>query len=108
MNLPRNLALEIGNDPIPSEMNFAIGLLPPDLKAILNMYYFQELEKAEIAALLSCSRSTVNKKIYHALYILKKELNPKAFEIVDAILYPKHFTSSSFSGHDPASSQNDF
>ena len=52
----------------------ALGRLPADLKAIVILRYFHELELREVADVLDVNLSTVKTRLYRALRLLRVEV----------------------------------
>lgn len=61
-------------DPLVSAVREKLAALPPKLKAVVYLYYYEEYSTEEIAAMLKLPRGTVKSRLYHARRLLKQEL----------------------------------
>lgn len=52
----------------------ALGRLPPDLRAVVILRYFHDLELREVAEVLSVNLNTVKTRLYRALKLLSVEM----------------------------------
>ena len=60
------------------EMRRALLRLSPRVRTAVVLRYFDDLSEADTAALMGCSRSTVNNHVTHGLYALRALLVPGA------------------------------
>ena len=56
------------------DLRQALGRLPPDLRAIVILRYFHDLELREAAEVLGVNLNTVNTRLYRALRLLNVEM----------------------------------
>lgn len=61
-------------DPLVSAVREKLAALPPKLKAVVYLYYYEEYSTEKIAAMLKLPRGTVKSRLYHARRLLKQEL----------------------------------
>ena len=62
------------------ELERAIGQLPEDNRKAIELYFFHQLSRKDIASLLGWSVSKVNTKLTRGISLLKWRLNPAYFE----------------------------
>jgi RNA polymerase sigma factor (sigma-70 family) len=67
----------------------AVSKLPKDQQVILVLHFSQKISIKEIAKDLKLSTTTTYSKLNKALFTLKNELNPAAYERMYRILYPE-------------------
>ena len=56
------------------DLRQALGRLPPDLRAIVILRYFHDLELREVAEVLGVNLNTVKTRLYRALRLLNVEM----------------------------------
>lgn len=61
-------------NPLVSVVREKLAALPPKLKAVVYLYYYEEYSTEEIAAMLKLPRGTVKSRLYHARKLLEQEL----------------------------------
>lgn len=61
-------------DPLVSAVREKLATLPPKLRAVVYLYYYEEYGTEEIAAILKLPQGTVKSRLYNARKLLKKEL----------------------------------
>ena len=66
----------------------AVLRLPLDQQKVLTLYYARQVPIKEISIALRCSVTTTYNKLNRALFVLRNELNPAAYEKMYSILYP--------------------
>lgn len=67
----------------------AISKLPKKEQDVLYWRYTKQLPVSEISKKLGCSLTTIYLRLNRALFILRNELNPFAYESMYRILYPE-------------------
>lgn len=73
-NTCTNAENSIENFMIKHSMQNAINKLSPNLKAVVILYYFNDMSIEEISKILNCLKATVKSRLFYARGILKKEL----------------------------------
>lgn len=61
-------------EPLVSAVREKLAALPPKLRAVVYLYYYEEYATEEIAAILKLPQGTVKSRLYNARKLLKKEL----------------------------------
>ncbi|WP_041797062.1 SigE family RNA polymerase sigma factor [Modestobacter italicus] len=63
---------------VSDELRAALRLLPPRMRAVLVLRFYEDLTEAETARVLSCSTSTVSTQAARGLAALRTQLRPAA------------------------------
>lgn len=64
-----------------SEVYYAVLELPVKYRTVIHLYYYEDYEVAEIAALLSCKPSTVKSQLYRARSLLRDKLKGEITDV---------------------------
>lgn len=62
-------------DTIPHDIIFMIFSLPPHLRSVIYLHYYEGYNMNEIAAILKIKPGTVKSRLYQARNILKQQMN---------------------------------
>jgi len=82
------IELEISNE-IKEKLSIAINNLPSKQKEIIYLKFEEELEYAEISAIMKISVESSRKLLYRALLSLRKILDPNTVEVLFLMLFKK-------------------
>ena len=67
-----------GDDPAPGRAVAALDALPPRMRAVIVLRYYEDLSEADTAAALGCSTGSVKSQASRGLARLRVELSPPA------------------------------
>lgn len=69
-----------------NQLQKAIEKLPEKIRMVTIEYYYEKKSRNSIALTMNCSLATVNRNLSKAIFYLRKECDPLAFQISDVIL----------------------
>lgn len=82
------IELEVSNE-IKEKLSIAVNNLPPKQKEIIYLKFEEELEYAEISAIMKISVESSRKLLYRAILSLRKILDPNIIEVFFLMLFKK-------------------
>jgi len=83
----RNPEAAMENQEQRTNLQWAIGCLPDSQRAVIVLYYLEDLSVSEIAYALDIAEGTVKSRLYHARKKLKKAIADRGHEVLSEVVY---------------------
>jgi RNA polymerase sigma-70 factor (ECF subfamily) len=75
---------ELDEKELAQEIQQAVSVLPADMKALIILFYYEEIPQKDIAGILKLPLGTVKSRLNRARLVLKRILSSQAGETVSS------------------------